>query len=96
MSEQSELVSEMIYKATQSVTSVKIEVGAENKPANSDIKYYASNDDGALWQEIPLGAMTPITGLGISLRYKIVFSNTDDIANPGIEGPITISYEVAG
>lgn len=95
MSEQSEFISEMIYKATQAVLSVQIAVVNENKPANSDIKYYASNDDGAVWQEIVLGTMTSITGLGTSLRYKIVFSNTDNTANPRIEGPITIRYELS-
>lgn len=96
MSESSYLLSELVYKAEKAVTAVKIEVVSENKPANSDIKYYVSNDNEATWQEVVLGIMTPITGLGNSLLYKIVFSNTDDIANPKITGPITVSYEVSG
>jgi len=96
MTEQSEFISELIYKANYAVTAVKIEVGAEDKPANSDIKYYISNDNGSSWQEVVLGAMTPIIGLGTSLFYKIVFSNTDNVANPKIVGPITVTYEVSG
>ena len=96
MSETSEFISEMMYKANSAVTAVKIEVGVENKPANSDIKYYVSTDEGSTWQEVALGIMTAIAGLNTTLHYKIVFSNTDNIANPKIEGPITVSYEVSG
>lgn len=64
----------------------------EVKPSNSNIRYFLTND-GTTFTEVNLSEELVFTTTDDDLRWKIIFSRTDTVANPKVT-TINVKYVI--